>query len=139
MPIPPIIVMAARAGWHGQWTLLMGGLGPSDGEGNYQRPVSDHLQAVLPEQPPLHERPGERLPRLIVGRSCPWAHRTWLVHQLRGLENSLSLLMATADHEAGRWKLKPAWLAGTHSALITKSNTEQAQLFSDTADVQLQP
>ena len=110
MPIPPIIVMAARAGWHGQWTLLMGGLGPSDGEGNYQRPVSDHLQAVLPEQPPLHERPGERLPRLIVGRSCPWAHRTWLVHRLRGLEDSLKLLMATADHKAGRWRLEPAWL-----------------------------
>lgn len=111
MPIPPIIVMAARAGWSGQWNLLMGGLGPCDTEGNYKRPVSDHLEAVLPEQPPLHERPAERLPRLIVGRSCPWAHRTWLVHRLRGLEDSLSLLTATADHRAGRWQLEPAWLS----------------------------
>ena len=110
MPIPPIIVMAARAGWSGQWNLLMGGLGPCDTEGNYKRPVSDHLEAVLPEQPPLHERPAERLPRLIVGRSCPWAHRTWLVHRLRGLEDSLSLLTATADHRAGRWQLEPGWL-----------------------------
>ena len=45
----------------------------------------------------------------MIGRSCPWAHRTWLVHQLRHLHNSLTLVMARADHNAGRWALDPAW------------------------------
>ena len=105
MSIPPIVVMAARAGWHRQWQLLMGGLGPADAEGNYTRPISDHLEAALPDQLQRQDRSSEHLPRLIVGRSCPWAHRTWLVHQLRGLDTSLKLLMATADPRlgAGNW------------------------------------
>ena len=110
MSIPPIVVMAARAGWHRQWQLLMGGLGPADAEGNYTRPISDHLEAALPDQRQRQDRSPDHLPRLIVGRSCPWAHRTWLVHQLRGLDNSLKLLMAAADHKAGRWQLEPPWL-----------------------------
>lgn len=32
------------------------------------------------------------------------------MHQLRGLEDSLVLLIATADHNAGRWQLAPPWL-----------------------------
>jgi putative glutathione S-transferase len=30
MSIPPIVVMAAKAGWRWQWQRLMGGLGPAD-------------------------------------------------------------------------------------------------------------
>ena len=32
------------------------------------------------------------------------------VHRLRGLEDSLTVLMAKADHSAGRWQLDPPWL-----------------------------
>jgi len=87
----------------------MGGLGPADSAGRYRRPASDHLKAELPD-PAVPDRPSEERPHLILGRSCPWAHRTWLVHQLRQLDTSLNLLMATADHKAGRWSLDPAWL-----------------------------
>ena len=86
----------------------MGGLGPADHEGNYRRPAGDHLTATLPAQP-LEGRGRDHRARLILGRSCPWAHRTWLVHTLRQLGESLDLLMAKADHQGGRWQLDPPW------------------------------
>ena len=87
----------------------MGGLGPADAAGNYTRPSSDPLTppALNPED--LLQRSADQRPILVIGRSCPWAHRTWLVHQLRHLHNSLTLVMARADHNAGRWALDPAW------------------------------
>ena len=108
MAIPPVLVKTARCGWNWQWLQLMGGLGPADHEGNYRRPAGDHLTATLPAQP-LEGRGKDHRARLILGRSCPWAHRTWLVHTLRQLGESLDLLMAKADHQGGRWQLDPPW------------------------------
>ena len=82
MAIPPALVIAARQGWQWQWQQLMGGLGPADAEGNYRRPSSDHLSASVPSFVDA-TLPEQRRPLLILGSSCPWAHRTWLVHQLR--------------------------------------------------------
>lgn len=110
MAIPAPVVMTARFGWRWQWQRLMGGLGPADDQGNYRRPCSDHPEGVQPDSQELCRRSAYHLPRLIVGRSCPWAHRTWLVHRLRGLEDSLHVLMAEADHTGGRWTLSPDWL-----------------------------
>ena len=93
----------------------MGGLGPADSSGNYKRPAGDHPAATLPTQSLDGRSPDER-PLLILGRSCPWAHRTWLVHTLRGLGSSLNILMAQADHQAGRWQLDPPWQS-CHSLL----------------------
>ena len=110
MSIPPAVVNAARLGWNWQWNQLMNGLAPADQSGNYQRPPSQHLNAIAPSASLLKERSKKRLPRLIVGRSCPWAHRTWLVYQLRELHENLNLLIATADSKAGRWSINPPWL-----------------------------
>ena len=108
MAIPPALVKTARCGWSWQWQQLMGGLGPADSEGNYRRPAGDHPSAALPAQP-VEGRLNEHRSILILGRSCPWAHRTWLVHTLRQLGASLNLLMARADHQGGRWQLDPPW------------------------------
>ncbi len=116
MPIPPNIVAAARIGWHWQWNQLMNGLAPSDESGNYLRPPTQHQNAIAPKALNLASRTKKNLPVLIVGRSCPWAHRTWLVHKLRNLESNLSLLFVKADHKAGRWKIEPSWL-GCNSLL----------------------
>jgi len=110
MAIPPLVVAAAREGWGWQWRQLMQGLGPSDREGRYVRPPSDRLEVVVPSEEALQGRSSETRPRLVIGRSCPWAHRTWLMHRLRRLDGTLTLLMATADHRAGRWSLTPSWL-----------------------------
>ena len=112
MGIPPLIVHAAKKSWHWQWNQLMNGLAPCDKNGNYCRPISQKLNAIVPLKKELINRSSEQLPRLVLGRSCPWAHRTWLVYQLRGLENTLKLLFANADHNKGQWNINPKWMGG---------------------------
>jgi len=41
---------------------------------------------------------------LIVGRSCPWAHRAWLVWALRRLGASITLVVVDPDPAEGRWR-----------------------------------
>jgi putative glutathione S-transferase len=50
---------------------------------------------------------------LIVGRSCPWAHRAWLVWGLRRLEASIELLVVEPDPRAGRWCFQQPFLGCT--------------------------
>jgi putative glutathione S-transferase len=109
MAIPPAVVRAARAGWRWQWEQLMGGLGPADSAGHYRRPASPF--ATLP---PLPDNAAEASGHvLIVGRSCPWAHRAWLVWTLRQLHDSIALLVVEPDPEAGRWQFSTPFLGCT--------------------------
>jgi putative glutathione S-transferase len=109
MPIPPLVVSTARCVWHWQWQQLMGGLGPADAEGNYRRPPSPFAG-----RPGLPERAGEPDRHvLIVGRSCPWAHRAWLLWALRGLGASIELLVVDPDPAAGRWVFTEPFLGCT--------------------------
>ena len=124
MAIPPAIVAGARAGWHWQWQQLMGGLGPADAEGNYRRPA-----AVFTDLPPLPSNAGEPVRHvLIVGRSCPWAHRAWLVWQLRRLQASIELLVVEPDPRAGRWRFSTPFL-GCHTLqeLYRRAGADPAQ------------
>ena len=106
MTIPAAVVAAARAGWHWQWQRLMQGLGPADAAGNYRRPAGAFT--ALPPLPANAGEPDSHV--LIVGRSCPWAHRAWLVWQLRGLHSSIELLVVEPDPEAGRWRFTSPFL-----------------------------
>ena len=109
MPIPPLVVSTARCAWQWQWRQLMGGLGPADAAGNYQRPPSPfNGRAALPG---AAAEPGRHV--LIVGRSCPWAHRAWLVWALRELAGSIELLLADPDPQAGRWVFGEPFLGCT--------------------------
>jgi putative glutathione S-transferase len=99
VPAAPL-VRTARLLWHSQWEVLMGGLGPADAQGRYRRPA-----AAFCEPPPLPAEAGEAGAHvLIVGRSCPWAHRAWLVWTLRQLGGSIELLVVEPDPAAGRWR-----------------------------------
>ncbi len=100
MAVPPLLVASVRAAWHCQWQQLMKGLGPADAAGNYRRPESAFASA--PELPATAGDTGVHA--LIVGRSCPWAHRAWLVWSLRQLAGSLELVMVEPDPQAGRWR-----------------------------------
>ena len=100
MAIPACVVATARATWHWQWLRLMAGLGPADAEGNYRRPAG-----AFSTCPPLPTTAGERGGHvLIVGRSCPWAHRARLVWGLRQLQDTIELLVVEPDPQAGRWR-----------------------------------
>ncbi|MFM7547673.1 MAG: glutathione S-transferase C-terminal domain-containing protein [Cyanobacteriota bacterium] len=106
MPIPPVVVSTARCAWHWQWQQLMGGLGPADADGNYRRPASPF--ATRPSLPSGAGEGGRHV--LIVGRSCPWAHRAWLVWALRELRASIELLVVDPDPAAGRWAFAEPFL-----------------------------
>ena len=112
MTPPPLLVRSVRAFWQWQWRQLMGGLAPADAEGRYRRP--EGAFTTLPPLPEDAGRPGRY--GLIVGRSCPWAHRAWLVWTLRGLEPSLRLLMVEPDPQAGRWRFPEPFLGCTSLA-----------------------
>ena len=100
MAPPATLVRSARELWQCQWRLLMGGLGPADRQGRYRRPAGAFT--ALPPLPPDAAEPGGHV--LIVGRSCPWAHRTWLTWTLRELAPTVELLVVVPDPAAGRWR-----------------------------------
>jgi putative glutathione S-transferase len=118
MPPPAALVRTARCLWQGQWLTLMGGLGPADAEGRYRRPA-----------PAFGERPS--LPAdasvasghvLIVGRSCPWAHRAWLTWTLRRLGDSIDLVVVDPDPAAGRWRFTSPFAGCTTLAQLYRAS-----------------
>ena len=124
MAIPPAVVRAARTGWHWQWQRLMGGLGPADAEGNYVRPAGAFCQR--PPVPAHAADPGSHV--LIVGRSCPWAHRAWLVWLLRQLQGSIDLLTVEPDPEEGRWRFSEPFLGcSTLQELYQRAGADPSQ------------
>ena len=110
MSIPPLLVTAAKKSWYWQWSQLMNGLAPCDDKGNYCRPRSQKENATVPLKKELLNRPKNLLPTLIIGRSCPWAHRTWLVFQLKNLEETINLLIAKPNPNKGIWEIEPKWM-----------------------------
>ena len=123
MAPPPIVVQAARGLWHWQWQQLMGGLGPADADGNYRRPAATFATA-----PPLpSDAAAADSHVLIVGRSCPWAHRAWLVWSLRQLVGSITLLVVEPDPAAGRWRfLEPFEGCSSLAQLYRQSGAERS-------------
>ena len=107
MAIPPIFVKAARQIWNSEWRILMNGLAPSDSEGNYKRPINLQKRIKLPTKEQLLNRKSDQLPGLIIGKSCPWAHRVWMIYEIKGLKKSLNLHIAKVDASGGRWILEP--------------------------------
>ena len=100
MAPPAPLVRTARSLWHWQWRQLMGGLGPADADGNYRRPAGAF--SALPPLP--NDAAAADGHVLIVGRSCPWAHRAWLVWSLRQLAASITLVVVDPDPAEGRWR-----------------------------------
>jgi putative glutathione S-transferase len=118
MAPPAPLVRAVRHWWHCQWRQLMGGLGPADAAGRYRRPVGAFM-----ERPPL---PGDAAlaggHTLIVGRSCPWAHRTRLVWTLRQLAGTINLVLVEPDPQAGRWRFAEPFAGCTTLAELYRSS-----------------
>lgn len=123
MAPPPALVRSARCLWHWQWLQLMNGLGPADAGGHYRRPTGAF--AALPPLPGDADGPGSHV--LIVGRSCPWAHRAWLVWCLRHLQSSIELVVVEPDPQAGRWRFSvPFDGCDTLAALYRRSGAAAA-------------
>ena len=107
MAIPTIFVKAARQIWNFEWKILMNGLAPSDSKGNYKRPINLQKQFQIPTKEDLQNRDQDHMPFLIIGKSCPWAHRAWMMYEIKGLNESINLHIAKVDPAGGRWVLEP--------------------------------
>ena len=114
MAIPPILVKASRQFWNFYWKILMNGLAPADSDGNYRRPINLQKPIKIPSKEILKNRESNQMPGLIVGKSCPWAHRTWMVYEIKGLKKSINLHIAQVDNIGGRWILDPP-IKGCHT------------------------
>ncbi|SAY39250.1 glutathione S-transferase C-terminal domain-containing protein [Candidatus Synechococcus spongiarum] len=99
MPVPPAIVSISRQIWHGQWLVLMNGLAPADERGSFRRRPSGFRETLL------GSAQEQGMPRhvLVIGQSCPWAHRTWLVRQLKDLATVIDMAMVRPNSATGRW------------------------------------
>jgi glutathionyl-hydroquinone reductase len=105
MPIPPSwIVKTGRSIWTQIWQVMMSQLAPPNDRGEYQRPQSEFRHRIS-TQPEATYPPAANRYRLYVGWSCPWAHRTLVVRALKGLEQSIEIVILSGDADAGGWRL----------------------------------
>lgn len=99
---PGALVGAVRSAWTTGWTVMMKQLAPSDKQGGYQRPNSKFRNRLAhPASASDHGRY-----HLYVSLTCPWAHRTAIVHALKGLGDAVPLSV-TVPGNTGLWEFRP--------------------------------
>ena len=99
---PQAVIRLGRWGWETAWQVMMSQMAPRDSSGAYQRPQSTFRQRIQPE-PSSPFPPASGRYHLLVGLSCPWAHRTLLVRSLKGLTEVLPLTLVRPSPESGGW------------------------------------
>ena len=107
MAIPPIFVKTAKGIWNCEWNILMNGLAPSDSKGNYKRPENIQQEICIPTKEDLEKRELDQMPYLIIGKSCPWAHRVWIMHEIKGLKATINLNIVQVNTSSGKWIFEP--------------------------------
>ncbi|MGA1132006.1 MAG: glutathione S-transferase family protein [Prochlorotrichaceae cyanobacterium] len=102
---PGILIQLAQTLWHGGWSVMMGQMAPRNPAGEYIRPASEFRQRVGEDPkspfPADFQRYG-----LIVGWSCPWAHRTLMVRALKGLTDCLPVTIVSPSPQTGGWSFE---------------------------------
>jgi len=78
----------------------MNGFAPSDLYGNYKRPKG----ITIDSEYDINKENGKIY--LLVGNSCPWCHRTLLVHEIKHLSKKVEVIFLKADVEHGEWIFK---------------------------------
>ncbi|KAH7297246.1 hypothetical protein KP509_26G061100 [Ceratopteris richardii] len=99
---PGALVGAVRSVWTSAWAVMMKQLAPSDNQGGYQRPQSK-FRNRLPS--PISSADYGRY-HLYVSLTCPWAHRTAIVHSLKGLGDAVPISV-TVPGDTGLWEFRP--------------------------------
>ena len=95
------------------WNLMMSRLAPRSKTGDYLRPESEFRQQIGGEASARYVPEPNRY-HLIVGMSCPWAHRTLIVRELKGLHDVIPLAIAIPSPLEGGWVFE-AEKEGCHS------------------------
>nr|XP_043609683.1 glutathionyl-hydroquinone reductase YqjG [Erigeron canadensis] len=92
---PQLLISTVRTTWSTFWHLMMSQLAPSDSSGSYTRPTSQFRNPNPSQLNPtsLH---------LYAALPCPWAHRTLIVRNLKGLEHVIPVSIASPGLD-GSW------------------------------------
>ena len=99
---PSLTIKLGKWVWTTLWQTMMSKLAPRNNSGEYIRPASLFRQTVG-IQPENKYQPATKRYRLFVGLGCPWAHRTLVVRALKGLENAISVTIASPAGDKGIW------------------------------------
>lgn len=119
---PGALVQVARETWGGVWRIMMGQLAPQSPDGVYRRPQSQFRDRVRkggkypPEQGRYH---------LYAALSCPWAHRTLIVHALKGLGDAVPVSVAVPG-DSGLWEFRPNKSEGDKGHTSLKPTKDRA-------------
>lgn len=81
---------------------MMSKLAPRNKSGEYVRPTSQ-FKSCIGTQGPYQPEAGRY--SLYVGLGCPWAHRTLVTRALKGLEDTVSVSIASPSSSEGIWVL----------------------------------
>lgn len=92
---PGVLVRTGRFVWNTLWHTMMSQMAPRSQSGAYMRPQSEFRGREISAEP--------RRYYLVVGMSCPWAHRTLVTRVLKGLEESIGLFKVYPSTDEGRW------------------------------------
>ncbi|MGB3298805.1 MAG: glutathione S-transferase family protein [Phormidesmis sp.] len=96
---PGLIVRTGKFVWSTLWHTMMSQMAPRSKSGAYERPQSEFRSREISPEPQRYF--------LIVGMSCPWAHRTLVTRVLKGLEDAVGLLKVYPSTDEGRWLFEP--------------------------------
>ncbi|NES81869.1 MAG: glutathione S-transferase family protein [Moorea sp. SIO2B7] len=99
---PKLIISLGKFVWTTIWNIMMSNLAPRNKTGEYIRPSSQFRNFIGREEGNPYPPETGRY-RLYVGLGCPWAHRTLVVRTLKGLEEVISISIASPSPTEGGW------------------------------------
>jgi putative glutathione S-transferase len=101
---PKLIIRLGKFVWTTLWQMMMSKLAPRNQSGEYVRPSSQFRNFVGTEEGNPYQ-PAVGRYNLYVGLGCPWAHRTLVARALKGLEDAVSVSIASPSSSEGIWVL----------------------------------
>ncbi|NEP01900.1 MAG: glutathione S-transferase family protein [Symploca sp. SIO2E9] len=99
-----LIIKLGKFVWTTLWQIMMSKLAPRNQSGEYIRPSSQFRNFISTEVENPYQPAAGRY-TLYVGLGCPWAHRTLVVRMLKGLEDVISVVIASPSPNQGIWVL----------------------------------
>ncbi len=99
---PSLTIKLGKWVWTTLWQIMMSRLAPRNNSGEYIRPASLFRETINTQTENKYQ-PASKRYRLFVGLGCPWAHRTLVVRALKGLEDAISITIASPAGDKGIW------------------------------------